>query len=104
MGVLRANCTCTATAVGSTHRGPFGQHTMKSCFRSASSYSTAYSGAGFFESIVWQLSAHLGIGPPRCTHGWGVLEKARSALMAAEVGDGPEHIFGDLMGIFRNVP
>ena len=73
---------------------------VKGFLRSAASYSTAYGGCGFFESIVWQLTTHLGVRAPRCTHGWEVQEKARLALMGKACPDGPEHIFGDLMSIF----
>ena len=68
--------------------------------RSAYSFSTAYSSAGFFESIVYQLCCHFGIGAPACSHGWEVDKKARQALMARDVPDGPRCIFGDLMGIW----
>ena len=67
----------------------------------SASYSTAYSGCGFFESIVHQLSIHLGIQrPPTCTHAFEVQAKARAALLCTDLGDNPEHVYGDLCGVF----
>ena len=79
-------------------------HTQRSGvkrFLTSASYSTAYSGCGFFESIVHQLSMHLGIQrPPTCTHAFEVQAKARAALLCTDLGDNPEHVYGDLCGYF----
>lgn len=70
-------------------------------FLTSASYSTAYSGCGFFESIVHQLSMHLGIQrPPTCTHAFEVQAKARAALLCTDLGDSPGHVYGDLCGVF----
>ena len=75
---------------------------VKSFLREASSYSTAYSGAGMFEYIVFALAVHLGVQPPRCSHGWEVDATARQSLLASAPGSGPgpDHVFGDLMGVW----
>ena len=73
---------------------------MRRFLKQAVGFSTAYSGAGFFESIVFQLCRHCGLKPPPCTHGWEIVPKCRQALLARNVSDGPEHVFGDLMSIF----
>ena len=74
---------------------------FKRFLRTSSGFSTAYAGAGCFESIVGQLASYLGIRrPPGCLHAWELHKKARLALMCPDKGDAPQHVFGDLTGIF----
>ena len=67
--------------------------------RLAHSYSTGYSGCGFFESAVGQLCSHAGVRPPRCSEAWELLPKPRAGLLCSSP-ESPEHVYGDMMSIF----
>ena len=70
---------------------------LKSILTSCSGVTTAYSGAGFFESLVMQLATVMQIQPPQCWHAGDIGELPRRALLAHEESPmAPQCVFGDL--------
>ena len=81
-----------------SHLDSFQRSQLLQFLRHAHSYSTGYSGCGFFESAIGQMSAHLGVRPPKCTEAWELLPKPRAALLCSSP-ESPQHVFGDMLSI-----
>ena len=73
---------------------------LKRLLRASLGFNTAYSGIGFFESIIYELSTYLGIPAVPCTHAFEIHSATRKALLGSDLPDGPEHVFGDLLSIY----
>lgn len=77
-----------------------GQRALKRLLRSTLGVNTAYSGIGFFETVLLSLSKYMGIKMPKVTHAFEISEKARITLLGTEQPDAPEHVFGDILSLF----
>ena len=78
--------------------GPQQRRHLRRVFRATVGLTSAYSGCGFFESIVRQLCEHLDVCPPPCIAAWEVNRKARIALRSGPMS--PQHCFGNILDMF----
>ena len=75
---------------------PATQGAIAEVLRNSPGFSTAYSGGGFFESMVVQVCAALEIQPPPCWHASDLSDLCQQTLLAHRGPAAPKCIFGDI--------